>query len=234
MNSLKEYLEKLNIEINDRQEEQFVQYMNLLVEWNEKMNLTAITEREQVFIKHFADSLTPLMYFDFKGKSVIDVGTGAGFPGLPLKIAEPTIELTLLDALQKRIGFLETVGQNLELENVHYIHARAEEGSRMPEHREQYDIAVSRAVASLNVLSEYDLPYVKVGGKFIALKGPTAYDEIKEGERAVEILGGEITSVKEVTLPQTDITHTIVEITKIKSTDEKYPRRAKKISSSPL
>ena len=225
MNSLKEYLEKLNIEINDRQEEQFVQYMNLLVEWNEKMNLTAITEREQVFIKHFADSLTPLMYFDFKGKSVIDVGTGAGFPGLPLKIAEPTIELTLLDALQKRIGFLE---------NVHYIHARAEEGSRMPEHREQYDIAVSRAVASLNVLSEYDLPYVKVGGKFIALKGPTAYDEIKEGEKAVEILGGEITSVKEVTLPQTDITHTIVEITKIKSTDEKYPRRAKKISSSPL
>ena len=224
MNSLKEYLEKLNIEINDRQEEQFVQYMNLLVEWNEKMNLTAITEREQVFIKHFADSLTPLMYFDFKGKSVIDVGTGAGFPGLPLKIAEPTIELTLL----------ETVGQNLELENVHYIHARAEEGSRMPEHREQYDIAVSRAVASLNVLSEYDLPYVKVGGKFIALKGPTAYDEIKEGEKAVEILGGEITSVKEVTLPQTDITHTIVEITKIKSTDEKYPRRAKKISSSPL
>ena len=231
MNSLKEYLEKLNIEINDRQEEQFVQYMNLLVEWNEKMNLTAITEREQVFIKHFADSLTPLMYFDFKGKSVIDVGTGAGFPGLPLKIAEPTIELTLLDALQKRIGFLETVGQDLELENVHYIHARAEEGSRMPEHREQYDIAVSRAVASLNVLSEYDLPYVKVGGKFIALKGPTAYDE---GEKAVEILGGEITSVKEVTLPQTDITHTIVEITKIKSTDEKYPRRAKKISSSPL
>lgn len=234
MNSLKEYLEKLNIEINDRQEEQFVQYMNLLVEWNEKMNLTAITEREQVFIKHFADSLTPLMYFDFKGKSVIDVGTGAGFPGLPLKIAEPTIELTLLDALQKRIGFLETVGQDLELENVHYIHARAEEGSRMPEHREQYDIAVSRAVASLNVLSEYDLPYVKVGGKFIALKGPTAYDEIKEGEKVVEILGGEITSVKEVTLPQTDITHTIVEITKIKSTDEKYPRRAKKISSSPL
>ena len=225
MNSLKEYLEKLNIEINDRQEEQFVQYMNLLVEWNEKMNLTAITEREQVFIKHFADSLTPLMYFDFKGKSVIDVGTGAGFPGLPLKIAEPTIELTLLDALQKRIGFLETV---------HYIHARAEEGSRMPEHREQYDIAVSRAVASLNVLSEYDLPYVKVGGKFVALKGPTAYDEIKEGEKAVEILGGEITSVKEVTLPQTDITHTIVEITKVKSTDEKYPRRAKKISSSPL
>ena len=225
MNSLKEYLEKLNIEINDRQEEQFVQYMNLLVEWNEKMNLTAITEREQVFIKHFADSLTPLMYFDFKGKSVIDVGTGAGFPGLPLKIAEPTIELTLLDALQKRIGFLE---------NVHYIHARAEEGSRMPEHREQYDIAVSRAVASLNVLSEYDLPYVKVGGKFVALKGPTAYDEIKEGEKAVEILGGEITSVKEVTLPQTDITHTIVEITKVKSTDEKYPRRAKKISSSPL
>ena len=232
MNSLKEYLEKLNIEINDRQEEQFVQYMNLLVEWNEKMNLTAITEREQVFIKHFADSLTPLMYFDFKGKSVIDVGTGAGFPGLPLKIAEPTIELTLLDALQKRIGFLETVGQDLELENVHYIHARAEEGSRMPEHREQYDIAVSRAVASLNVLSEYDLPYVKVGGKFVALKGP--YDEIKEGEKAVEILGGEITSVKEVTLPQTDITHTIVEITKVKSTDEKYPRRAKKISSSPL
>ena len=136
--------------------------------------------------------------------------------------------------MQKRIGFLETVGQDLELENVHYIHARAEEGSRMPEHREQYDIAVSRAVASLNVLSEYDLPYVKVGGKFIALKGPTASDEIKEGEKAVEILGGEITSVKDVTLPQTDITHTIVEITKINSTDEKYPRRAKKISSSPL
>lgn len=234
MNSLKEYVKKLNIEIDDRQEKQFIQYMDLLVEWNEKMNLTAITEREQVFVKHFADSLTPLMYFDFKGKSVIDVGTGAGFPGLPLKIAEPTLELTLLDALQKRIGFLETVGQDLELENVHYIHARAEDGSRMPEHREQYDIAVSRAVAPLNILSEYDLPYVKVGGKFIALKGPTAYEEIKEGEKAVEMLGGEIASVKEVTLPQTDITHTIVEITKVKATDGKYPRRAKKISSSPL
>lgn len=234
MNSLKEYLEKLNIEISQNQENQFIEYMNLLVEWNEKMNLTAITEREQVFIKHFADSITPLMFFDFKDKSVIDVGTGAGFPGLPLKIAEPSIKLTLLDALKKRIGFLETVTESLCLENVNCIHSRAEEGSRVSEYRERYDIAVSRAVASLNVLCEYDLPYVKVGGKFIALKGPSAYEEIKESEKAVEILGGEITSVKEVKLPETDLAHTIVEITKIKATDEKYPRRAKKISSSPL
>lgn len=227
------YFKKLNIEIDSKKAEQFITYKDMLVEWNKVMNLTGITEDREVIIKHFADSIMPLTIADFKNKSVIDVGTGAGFPGLPLKIAEPSIKLTLLDSLLKRLNFLENVCQNIDTD-AEFVHGRAEELGKDINYREQYDIAVSRAVAPLNVLAEYDLPYVKVGGLMIALKGPAAYDEIEQAKNAVKELGGEIERVEEIALPETDLKHTIVIIKKISSTPEKYPRRAKKIERSPL
>ncbi len=227
------YFEKLNIAIDIKKAEQFAVYKNMLAEWNKVMNLTGITEDREVIIKHFADSVMPLTLVDFKDKSVIDVGTGAGFPGLPLKIAEPSIKLTLLDSLLKRLNFLENVCQNIGVD-AKFVHGRAEELGNDINYREQYDIAVSRAVAPLNILMEYDMPYVKTGGVMIALKGPAAYDEIEQAKNAVKELGGEIERTEEIILPETDLKHTIVIIKKISSTPEKYPRRAKKIERSPL
>lgn len=228
------YFNELGVKINGEQCMQFEEYEKLLLEWNEKINLTAITEHEQVVIKHFADSLTPLLFCNFKNSSVIDVGTGAGFPGLPIKIAEPSVKLTLLDSLNKRVSFLELVSNKLGLKDVNCIHSRAEEGGRAPELREKFDFAVSRAVAALNVLAEYDLPFVRVGGEFIALKGPAAYDEIKQAENAVKILGGEISDIKEIVLPGTDLKHKIIFIKKVKQTPDKYPRKAGKAVKSPI
>lgn len=230
---IKEYFHKLNIDLTDLQAEQFEIYKNLLVEWNKVMNLTGITEEKEVCIKHFADSITPILYCDFKGKRVIDVGTGAGFPGLPIKIAEPETNLMLLDSLQKRINFLKEVGRECKIE-AEYIHARAEELGNDSSFREKFDIALSRAVAPLNILCEYDMPYVKIGGLFIALKGPNAYDEIKLSKNAVSKLGGEILDIKEIRLPDTDLNHNIVIIKKVFETPSVYPRRAKKIERSPL
>lgn len=230
---LKGYLSKLNIELSDSQLEQFEIYKNLLVEWNRVMNLTGITEDKEIAIKHFADSVIPLNIYDFKNKSVIDVGTGAGFPGLPLKLVEPTIDLCLLDSLQKRINFLEEVGRSCNI-NAQYIHGRAEEISHDEDLREQFDIAVSRAVAPLNVLCEYDLPFVKTGGVFIALKGPDVYNEAELCKNALLELGGKLLEIKESVLPDTDLRHSIVMIEKISPTPLKYPRRAKKIDRSPL
>lgn len=227
------YFKKLNIDISKEKAQQLITYKSLLVEWNKVMNLTGITEDKEVIIKHFADSATPLNIVDFNNKSVIDVGTGAGFPGLPLKIIEPTIQLTLLDSLTKRLNFLKEVCQSINT-SADFVHGRAEELGNDPDFREQFDIAVSRAVAPLNVLAEFDLPYVKVGGLMIALKGPSAYEEIELAKKAVLELGGEIEKIEEVTLPNTDLKHTIVVIKKIKNTPEKYPRRAKKIERSPL
>ncbi len=231
---LKKCVDELNISLTDKQLTQFLKYKELLLEWNEKMNLTAITEESEVAVKHFADSLTPLVFRDFKGKSVIDVGTGAGFPGLPLKIAVPEINLTLLDSLNKRINFLECVVTELGLENVNCIHARAEDGGRDEDLREKFDFCVSRAVAPLNVLAEYDLPFVKVGGEFIALKGKAAFDEIKTAKKAVECLGGEITMAEDIRIPCSDIVHTVIFVQKIKQTSSKYPRKAGKITKSPI
>lgn len=232
-NFIKSYLKKLDIEISDEQAKAFVTYKNLLVEWNKVMNLTGITEDKEVAVKHFADSVTALNIADFKNKSVIDVGTGAGFPGLPLKITEPTIKLTLLDSLTKRLNFLEEVCRNINVD-AEFIHGRAEELGQDENFREQFDIATSRAVAPLNILAEFDLPYVKVGGLMIALKGPAAYGEIENAKNAVNELGGEIEKVEEINLPDTELKHTIVLIKKVKNTPKKYPRRAKKIERSPL
>ncbi len=232
-NFIKNYFNKLNIDINSEQAKAYITYKNLLVKWNEVMNLTGITEDREVVIKHFADSVTPLNVIDFKGKSVIDVGTGAGFPGLPLKIAESSIKLTLLDSLSKRLNFLDEVLRSVNAE-AELIHSRAEEGGNNEDYRERFDIAVSRAVAPLNILAEYDLPFVKVGGYMIALKGPSAFEEINNAENAISLLGGKIEKVEETALPDTDLKHTIVVIKKVKATPEKYPRRAKKIERSPL
>ncbi|MBR4172746.1 MAG: 16S rRNA (guanine(527)-N(7))-methyltransferase RsmG [Clostridia bacterium] len=228
------YLKKLDISISDKQAEQFAAYERLLLDWNEKINLTAITGHKQIMIKHFADSLTPVLYRDFSGKSLIDVGTGAGFPGLPLKIAVPSLSLTLLDSLNKRISFLETVSAELGLMDVKCIHSRAEDGGKDAALREKFDFSVSRAVAPLNVLAEYDLPFVKVGGEFIALKGPAAYDEIKQAENAVKELGGEISDVKEVILPDTELKHKIIFVSKVRQTPSKYPRKSGKAIKSPI
>jgi 16S rRNA (guanine527-N7)-methyltransferase len=229
-----EYCGKMNIPLTTEQAQQFDVYKNLLVEWNEKMNLTGITEDREVAVKHFADSLTALLCADFKDKTVIDVGTGAGFPGLPLKIAEPSIQLTLMDSLNKRINFLNEVCTQLDLTDVQCIHARAEEGGMNEVYREKFDICVSRAVASLNILAELDLPFVKKGGKMLALKGPAVYDEVKSAEKAIKTLGGKVVEIKEIDLPGTDLKHNVITIEKVNNTPKKYPRIYGKIKKASL
>lgn len=230
---IKNYFAKLNIEIDEKKAEQLEIYKKLLVEWNKVMNLTGITDDKEIVIKHFADSIAPLNICDFKNKSVIDVGTGAGFPGLPLKIAEPSIKLTLLDSLAKRLTFLEAVCNKTGI-SADFIHGRAEDMGQDINFRERFDIAVSRAVAPLNILAEYDLPFVKEEGLMIALKGPLAFEEIRQSENAVKELGGSIYDTREIILPETNLKHTVIVIKKVSPTPEKYPRRAKKIERSPL
>ena len=230
---IKNYFAKLNIEIDDKQAEQFVTYKDMLKEWNRVMNLTGITEDREVVIKHFGDSVSLLGTADFEGKSVIDVGTGAGFPGLPLKIACPSIELTLLDSLKKRLDFLKAVCDKTGIE-AELVHGRAEDTARDENYRERFGIAVSRAVAELNILAEMDMPFVKKGGLMLALKGPNAYDEAKRAENAVRTLGGEIREIRKIILPETELEHTVIIIEKTGETPEKYPRRFKKIEREPL
>lgn len=220
--------------LGDKQLNQFLTYANLLVEWNKKMNLTAITEKNEIATKHFADSLYGLKFIK-DAKSLIDVGTGAGFPGLPLKIAAPSLSLTLLDSLNKRLNFLAEVKNELSLSDVDLIHSRAEDGAKVGSVlRESYDVAVSRAVANLSVLCEYCLPYVKLGGVFLAYKGSDVENELAEGQNAIELLGGEVNGIFKYTIPKTDITHSIVMIKKIKNTPDKYPRLNGKIQKKPL
>ena len=205
--------------------------MNLLLEWNEKMNLTAITDPNEVILKHFVDSLTIANYIE-KGDKIIDVGTGAGFPGIPISILKGE-NIILLDSLNKRITFLEEVINNLGLSKIKAIHARVEEFAKNKKEREMYDIATSRAVAPLNVLLEYLLPLVKVGGKCICMKGSNI-EEVDDAKKALNILGGEIEKIEKIILPNTDIVRNIIVIKKVKETPLKYPRKPGTPSKEPI
>lgn len=224
---------KLNIPLNEKQLSQFLDYADILREWNEKINLTAITDDEGIATKHFLDSLTAFKTGVVKGK-VIDVGTGAGFPGLVLKIANPEIELTLLDSLNKRIVFLNDVCERLGIGDVETVHARAEDGGRDRKYRGQFDTVVSRAVARLSVLSEWCMPFLKQGGYFLALKGPLADAELNDARRAVKILGGKIEDVMEADIPFTDLKHKIIIIKKVGQTPLKYPRKSGIATKTPI
>ena len=225
--------QKLGINISNEQAEKFYLYTNMLLEWNEKINLTAITEQNEIIQKHFIDSLTINKYVN-ESASIIDVGTGAGFPGIPLKIVREDISVTLLDALNKRINFLNEVIEQNELTNIETIHARAEEAGKNKALRESFDIATSRAVAPLNVLVEYLLPLVKIGGKCICMKGSNAKEEIENSRKAISILGGKIEKIEELELPNSDIKRTIIVIKKKKNTPAKYPRKAGTPSKMPI
>lgn len=220
--------------LTERQVKQFSDYFTLLIAWNEKINLTAITDPREVAVKHMMDSLSCYSETYFPaGAKIIDVGTGAGFPGLPLKIIRPDLTLTLLDSLQKRLAFLREVVQKLDLQDVHFIHARAEDAGRKPE-RERHDVALSRAVARLNVLSELCLPMVKTGGYFVALKGAQYSQEIEESKTAISRLGGRIEEVKSVHLPGLQDIRAVIYVNKTAPTPVQYPRRAGTPEKNPL
>lgn len=222
-------------ELTTFQKEQFNKFYDILIDWNKVMNLTAITEYEEVLKKHFLDSLSITKVINLEEiQSVIDVGTGAGFPGIPLKITFPHLKVTLLDSLNKRIKFLDEVICELGLKNVDTIHGRAEDIGKMEKYREQYDLCVSRAVANLATLSEYCLPYIKVGGIFISYKSGNIEEEIKNSRKAVDLLGGIIKETVKFELPGTDIGRSFVIIEKQKNTPKKYPRKAGLPSKEPL
>lgn len=220
-------------QITEEQQNKFYNYMNMLIEWNNKINLTAITEPDQIILKHFIDSITILKEIDDKSK-IIDVGTGGGFPGIPLKIMNNSLEIVLLDSLNKRINFLNEVIQKLKLKNINSIHFRVEEAGQNIKYREKFDVATSRAVASLNILVEYMLPLIKVGGICICMKGSEIEEEIENSKKAIDILGGKIEKIESFTLANTDIKRNIVIIKKIKETPNRYPRKAGTPSKEPI
>lgn len=226
-------LARFEIELDDLAIDRLCTYYEILIEWNEKINLTALTAPEDVALKHFTDSLMLLRYIDIEKEArVIDVGTGAGFPGLVLKIARPDIQLTLLDSLQKRLTFLDAICQALQINDVELIHSRAEDGART-ELRDSFDIAVSRAVASMNTLCEYDMPYVKFGGRFIAMKGKDAEHELADAQNAIMELGGKLIAKHDFILGSAG-ERSIVEIEKTAPTPKCYPRKSKQIKNKPL
>ena len=225
-------MKKIDIELTEKQVKQFYNYMNLLIEWNNKINLTAITEPKEIILKHFVDCATINKFID--ENKVLDIGTGAGFPGIPLKIINEDLEITLADSLNKRIKFLDIVIETLELNKIETIHSRAEELAKNKKYRQSYDIVVSRAVAALNVLLEYTTPFIKVGGKVICMKGNNVEEEIKESKNAIKILGTKMLPVEKVVLPDTEITRNIITVEKIKNTPAKYPRKAGTPAKEPL
>ena len=228
-------LETLGIRLTDVQKRQFDRYYELLIEWNRVMNLTGITEYDEVNLKHFTDSLTIVRIKDMENVStLIDVGTGAGFPGIPIKIAFPYIKVTLLDSLNKRIKFLNQVVEELDLEDVVTLHGRAEDYAKKEEYREQFDLCASRAVANLSTLSEYCLPFIKKGGCFVSYKSADSDEEIQQSEKALDILGGKIEKVDKFVLPGSDMGRALVMIKKVKNTPRKYPRKAGVPSKEPL
>ena len=234
-NLLYQSCKEMGIVLNSTQIQQFMLYQKLLLEWNKNINLTAITEEREIILKHFVDCVSVVPHIAMtEGTSVIDVGTGAGFPGIPIKIVCPSISLTLLDSLQKRVVFLNEVVTKLSLQNVNCIHERAECAAKENHYRQQYDYCVSRAVANMNVLLEYCLPFVKIGGIFVALKGRDAQTEVEQSQKAIELLGGELIEIKQIEIPHTDLEHKIVLIKKVAQTPQKYPRKAGKPVKNPI
>jgi 16S rRNA (guanine527-N7)-methyltransferase len=232
---LKEACINEGLEFDEIKYNQFIKYKDMVKEWNEKINLTAITEDSEIIKKHFIDSIKAFKFTPLKNaKRIIDVGTGAGFPGIPLKIVNPNIEVVLLDSLNKRVNFLNEVIKALGLKGITAVHGRAEDFARENNYRERFDAAVSRAVANMAVLSELCLPYVKVNGHFVALKGPAVEEEIKDGEKAVVTLGGKLEEILEVDVEGTDLNHNLVVVKKVKETPKVYPRKAGTAAKKPI
>jgi len=226
LNQFQKQLEEQGLSLSTKQLQQFNRYYELLVEWNEKMNLTAITEKQEVFLKHFFDSVTAAFYYDFsKPLSICDVGSGAGFPSIPLKICFPHLHITIVDSLKKRITFLEHLAKELELNNVAFYHDRAEIFGKNKQFRESFDIVTARAVARLSVLSELCLPLVKVDGDFLAMKAASAQEELENSQKAIKVLGGETKTVHHFTLPIENSERNIIIIHKKRPTPNKYPRK---------
>ena len=237
MQRLKEKAQQIGIELNDKQLEQFSTYYEMLVETNKVMNLTAITEINDVITKHFLDSIALVFVYPelLEGsKTVLDLGTGAGFPGIPLKIAFPQLQITLMDSLNKRVKFLQSVIDALGLGDIVAVHGRAEEMARKAEYRESFDICVSRAVANMSTLSEYCLPFVKVGGNFIPYKATEIEDEVEVAGKAINVLGGRFVEIKKLQLPESDIERSFIMVEKIKGTSKAYPRKAGTASKEPI
>lgn len=235
LEKFKNGLQQLHIALSEKQMEQFLQYYELLVENNKVMNLTAITEFDEVVEKHFLDSVSLTKQLDLhQPLKVLDLGTGAGFPGIPLKIVFPELEITLMDSLNKRVLFLQDVISSLQLENIEAVHGRAEEAARNKKYRESFDLCVSRAVANISTLSEYCLPFVKIGGSFISYKSSTIEDELEDGKKGIAILGGKVKDVYKFTLPDSELQRSFVIIEKEKKTPKAYPRKAGTPSKEPL
>lgn len=235
MNQLKEDALQFGVELNEKQLSQFQRYYEMLIEWNEKINLTAITEFEEVLKKHFLDSISiGRLLSQNEEVSILDIGTGAGFPGIPIKIAFPNVKVTLLDSLNKRVNFLNEVINELSLEGISALHGRAEDFAKKKDMREQFDFCVSRAVANLSSLTEFCLPYVKLGGKFISYKSEKAKEELEASANAISILGGGNVNMDEFFLPGTDFKRIFVMIEKISITPTKYPRKAGTPVKQPL
>lgn len=234
ISDFKKGLEDLNIQLNDTQINQFIDYYEMLIERNKVMNLTAITEFSDVIRKHFLDSLSIVNVYRPESEKIIDIGTGAGLPGIPLKIAFPNTTIVLMDSLNKRIRFLEEVFEKLNLVNITAVHGRAEDYGRDLSYRESFDICTSRAVARLSTLSEYCMPFVKKGGRFIPYKSGNITEELNEANRAIKILGGAVLENNKFEISQTDIKRSLIQIKKVSKTPEKYPRSAGKPSKEPL
>ncbi len=230
---MKKYGKKIEIEFTEEQLKKFYDYMNLLIEWNQKINLTAITEPKEIILKHFIDSLTINKYIQ-QNSTLADVGTGAGFPGIPLKIIRSDLKITLVDSLNKRINFLNDVIEKLDLKGIEAVHSRIEEFGKNKKYRESFKNVTARAVANLTVLSEYLIPIAKIGGQCICMKGSNIEEEIETGKNAIKILGGKIKDINEFDLPDSDISRKIIIIDKIKNTPNKYPRKPGTPSKEPI
>ncbi|TCK86785.1 16S rRNA m(7)G-527 methyltransferase [Natranaerovirga hydrolytica] len=234
INKIDYFIEWLEIEVQEGYKEKFLQYYTLLIEWNEKINLTTITDFDDVIIKHFVDSLLIYKVFDLTNERIIDIGTGAGFPGIPLKIVNPNLNITLVDSLKKRVNFLDEVIEKLDLTNITAIHGRAEDLGNNVVHREQYDLCVSRAVANLAILSEYCIPLVKNKGAFISYKSSKIEEELEASKKAIGVLGGKIKQLEKINILNTDISRSFIVIEKIKKTPKSYPRKSGKPNKDPI